>query len=56
LAETKIKTALSNGNNTNKETNFYNTIIYNKLHKLIKDINWNHNITDNNSSNLNINL
>jgi len=43
-------------NNINKESNYYSTVNYNKLNKLIKDINWNHNITDSNSSNLNINL
>lgn len=43
-------------NNTNKETNFYKTINYNTLNRLIKDINWNHNKTDNKSFNLNINI
>lgn len=36
-------------NKTNKEINCYNTINYIKLNKLIKDINWNHNITNKNS-------
>lgn len=34
----------------------YCTINYNTLNQLIKDINWNHNITDDNSSHLNVNL